>query len=116
MQVTPTAQINLSAIRHNLSEAKRLSPGSKQMAVIKADAYGHGLLEVANSLTGSDAFAVARLEEALLLRRELVKSRIVLLSSPLNLEELQLCAEQQIDVVIHSPETMPLLAQLSQTH
>ncbi len=47
---------------------RELAPASKLVAVVKANAYGHGLLETARTLTDADAFGVARLEEALRLR------------------------------------------------
>ena len=66
------AEIDLDAIAHNFKEIKRVtSPDAKIMAVIKADAYGHGFTEVAHTLlqSGANAFAVATADEALQLRR-----------------------------------------------
>ena len=66
------AEIDLDAIAHNFKEIKRVtSPDAKIMAVIKADAYGHGFTEVAHTLlqSGAHAFAVATADEALQLRR-----------------------------------------------
>lgn len=66
------AEIDLQAIRHNLEELKRLAaPSTKIMAVVKADAYGHGSVEVAKILVerGVPYLAVARLSEAITLRR-----------------------------------------------
>ena len=55
-----TAIIDLDAIRHNFDQVKQRAPGSKVMAVIKADAYGHGASKVAQALDTADAFAVSR--------------------------------------------------------
>ena len=66
------AEINLEAILHNLNEIKKLiRPGVKTMGVIKANAYGHGSVEVAKVLeaNGADYLGVARLDEAVLLRK-----------------------------------------------
>ena len=63
-----TVVINRRALRHNLQRLRELAPASKLVAVVKANAYGHGLLETARTLTDADAFGVARLEEALRLR------------------------------------------------
>lgn len=63
-----TVVINRRALRHNLQRLRELAPASKMVAVVKANAYGHGLLETARTLPDADAFGVARLEEALRLR------------------------------------------------
>lgn len=65
-----TVVINRRALRHNLQRLRELAPASKLVAVVKANAYGHGLLETARTLPDADAFGVARLEEALRLRAE----------------------------------------------
>ncbi|MEE8059753.1 MAG: alanine racemase [Pseudomonadales bacterium] len=102
MPHTTKAIINLAAIRHNLSIVKQLAPHSKVMAVIKADAYGHGLIEIAQTLADAEGLAVARLEEALLLRGENIEQRILLLGGFIDMASLQQCAEHSIDIVIHS--------------
>ena len=64
-----TATVRLADIVHNYQLACRLAPASKSIAVIKANAYGHGMLKVAQELqTLVPAFAVALVEEAVLLR------------------------------------------------
>ena len=65
------ACIDRAALRANLAAVRRAAPGSRVMAVVKANAYGHGLVAVASTLAGgatapgADAFAVARIEEGL---------------------------------------------------
>lgn len=64
--------INLGALRHNLSEIKRLAgPGARVIPVVKSDAYGHGMIPVAKALesAGVDYFGVFELDEALELRK-----------------------------------------------
>ena len=78
------AEVNLDAIQSNiLNIRKSLADNTKIMAVVKADAYGHGCLETANKLieSGVDYFAVACVDEALLLRRHGVKEPILILGS-----------------------------------
>ena len=58
------AHINLTALKHNLERVRQAAPNAKIMAVIKANGYGHGMLQVAEALSGVDAFALARLHEA----------------------------------------------------
>lgn len=64
-------RVDLEAIRHNIKEAKRkIKPGTKIMAIVKADAYGHGAVPVADALRDLvDAYGVAVIEEALELRK-----------------------------------------------
>ncbi|MCJ8651179.1 alanine racemase, partial [Escherichia coli] len=51
-----TVVINRRALRHNLQRLRELAPASKMVAVVKANAYGHGLLETARTLPDADAF------------------------------------------------------------
>ena len=62
------ALIDTHALRHNLGTIRAYAPRSKVMAVIKANAYGHGLVTAALALADADALAVARLEEGIALR------------------------------------------------
>lgn len=103
------AHIDLGALRHNLSEVRRLAPGAAILAVIKADAYGHGITRVAEALATADGLAVARIDEARHLRDHGIQTRIVLLSESPDREALDYCSRQAIDLVIHNPETLALL-------
>lgn len=75
------AQIDLGAVRHNITlERKRVGTGVKIMAVIKANAYGHGDIEVAEALADLvDAYGVAIPEEALKLRKNGIKKMLLIL-------------------------------------
>jgi alanine racemase len=103
---TASARIDLQALRENLSIVRRLCPRSRVMAMIKANAYGHGLIPVAQALTTADGLAVARLAEAMLLRRSGIAQRILLLGTILDEEGLQVCSEQNIDVTAHDEVTV----------
>jgi alanine racemase len=72
-------EIDLGAIKHNYLELKKRLPGKELMAVVKANAYGHGMHEVAAALEaiGVDALATADLDEALELRAAGIKSRLM---------------------------------------
>lgn len=74
--------IDLDAIRYNLNIAKRSSPSQKVFAVVKADAYGHGAVAVANALDNADGFAVVTLNEAIELRDAGVEKPILVLQGP----------------------------------
>ncbi len=87
-----TVVINRRALRHNLQRLRELAPASKLVAVVKANAYGHGLLETARTLTDADAFGVARLEEALRLRAGGIAQPILLLEGFFAAEDLAVIA------------------------
>ena len=106
-----TAVINLSACRHNLSVAKKAAPESKCIAVIKANGYGHGMVEIANALNEADAFAVARIEEAITLREAGITLPVLLLEGFTSANELALAQKYQLDCVIHSEPQVQLLEQ-----
>jgi alanine racemase len=101
MRNTAAVRIDLAALRHNLDVVRALCPQSRIMAMIKADAYGHGVLPAARALAAADGFAVARLQEALELRQAGIRHRVLLLGTLLDEAELAACSEQQIDVTVH---------------
>ena len=100
--VTPVAEINLGALQHNLGVVRRCAPHSKVLAMLKANAYGHGLVRVARALPDADAFAVARLDEALILRNAGITQPIVVMMGFAKANELQLLAEYDLQSIVHS--------------
>ncbi|WP_407244310.1 alanine racemase [Klebsiella pneumoniae] len=106
-----TVVINRRALRHNLQRLRELAPASKLVAVVKANAYGHGLLETARTLTDADAFGVARLEEALRLRAGGIAQPILLLEGFFAAEDLAVIAAQRLHTAVHSPEQLAALEQ-----
>ena len=95
------AQINLSNLAHNLAQVKRFAPNSKVMAVLKANAYGHGLVKIAQHLNDADAFAVARIDEALALRAGGLTKPIVLLEGVFHPEDLAILLANNFQTIIH---------------
>ncbi len=78
-------EVDLSAIRHNTQQVRaRLAPGTRLMAVVKADAYGHGAVQVAKMAlnSGADYLGVATIDEAIELREALIGAPILVLSQP----------------------------------
>ncbi len=113
MRASAGARIRSAALRHNLAEIRRHAPGHLLMAVVKADAYGHGLVESARALDGADAFAVARVEEAMALRAAGLMQRVVLLEGVFGSDDLSLAARERFDIVVHSEEQIAALADAS---
>jgi alanine racemase len=101
--------IDTGALRHNLQVIRRLAPKSRVMAVIKANAYGHGLIAAARALDAADAFAVARVDEGLALRAAEIKTPIVLLEGVLDREQLEAATAADFELVVHTPEQIELL-------
>jgi len=105
------AVIDLSACRHNLSVAKKAAPDSKYIAIIKANAYGHGMVNVAKALNDADAFGVARIAEAVQLREAGITLPILLLEGFFSEEELNLVRKHKLESVIHHESQLRLLEQ-----
>jgi len=80
------------------------------LARINLSALRDNLLRVAKSLAAADGLAVARLEEALLLRRSGIAQRILLLATLLGAADLSMCLEQHIDVTVHDESSVDLIA------
>ncbi len=96
-----TMHIDLDALYHNFSRVRALAPNSKVMAMVKANAYGHGAVRVAQALAGADAFGVACLEEAIELRNAGLQNRIILMSGFFDPNELPMISELGCEIVIH---------------
>jgi alanine racemase len=104
-----SATIDLGALRHNLGVIRARAPDSRIMAVIKANAYGHGLIAVARALGDADAFAVARVDEGLALRAAGIVTPIVLLEGIFDREQLDAAVAAEFELVVHIPEQIELL-------
>jgi alanine racemase len=103
------ALIDTAALRHNLGTIRAYAPRSKVMAVIKANAYGHGLVPTALALADADAFAVARLEEGVVLRDAGVRAPIVLLEGVFDAEQLAEATQHRFELVVHDARQIELL-------
>jgi alanine racemase len=82
------------------------------MAVIKSNGYGHGLVTAARAFDAADAYAVARMEEAQLLRNAGVEKPLVLLEGLFDRDDLLLAGSQRFEVVVHCAEQVRMLAEL----
>jgi len=95
--------IDLAAIQANCRLAQAIAPDSKTVAVIKADAYGHGAAEVAQALEPQvEMFTVSCLEEALVLRENGLSKPILLLEGCFDETELKIATDNQCELVVHS--------------
>ena len=101
--------INPLAARHNLAAVRRHAPGARVLAVLKADGYGHGIVRMARIFEAADSFAVASIEEAVIIREAGVSTPIVLLEGPFEASELTLVARLGLELVVHTGEQLEML-------
>lgn len=105
------ARIDREALRGNLQRLRACAGGARVLAVVKANAYGHGLVAAALALPSADGFAVARLEEAIALRGAGISQRIVLLEGVFSAEQLAEAVRWDLDLVVHQELQIALLEQ-----
>jgi len=104
------AHIDLGALRHNFNIARQFSPDQKIMAMLKADAYGHGAEQAALALNDkTDAIAVAFIDEAIALRKAGIAKPITLLQGIFDQKEIEQACEHQLDLVILHAEQVRML-------
>lgn len=93
--------IHLSAIKNNLQQAKIAAPNTKVYAIIKANAYGHGIISAAHALRNADGFGVASIDEALQLREKNIQKPLLLLEGIFEYSELEAVIRHNLEIVIH---------------
>jgi len=107
---TATATIDLSALVHNYSFVKQQAPNCQVLAVLKANAYGHGLARIAKALSTeqvqADAFGVARIDEALALRAAGIVKPIVLLEGFFDANDLHVLAVNNLQTIVHNQQQL----------
>ena len=103
------ATFNTAALRNNLAVARARAPDSRVWAVVKANAYGHGLLRAVEALASADGFALLDLEEAVRLRDAGVRKPILLLEGFFSLDDLAIAVEHGLSVVVHAEEQVDML-------
>ena len=110
------AHIHTDALAHNLERVRQLVPGSKVWAVVKANAYGHGLEAALKGLASTDGFALLDLAEAEVLRKQGWKGPILLLEGLFKQEDVFLAQDLQCDCVVHDHNQVSWLEDLSEAN
>lgn len=103
------AQVSLAALRHNLARARECARGAQVIAVVKANAYGHGLARVLPALADADGLGLIELDAAVDLRAAHYARRILLLEGFFGADELPEIAARRLAVVVHQPEQVRML-------
>ena len=105
-----SATIHTSALRHNLQIIRRAVPDSRVWAVVKANAYGHGIERVFEGLRGADGFALLDLDEAARVRKLGWRGPILLLEGVFEQRDLELCSRLGLWHTVHCDEQIQMLA------
>ena len=106
------ATIDLDALRANLAVVRRCAPDARVFAVIKANAYGHGLLRCARSLAAADGFALLEIEYAVRLREAGFAHPILLMEGVFDTRELAVAAKHHFACALHDVEQVDMLRDL----
>lgn len=101
--------INLAALRHNLHQVRQMAPGVSVIAMVKSNAYGHGLDRVALALPDVEAFGVASIEEGLHLRSAGVTQSIILVEGLFHASELVQAIANDFTLVVHHLHQVEML-------
>ncbi len=104
-----TAQIDLTALRHNFGIVRTKAPKARIFAMVKANAYGHGLLLCANNLLMADYLGVASLAEARALRNAGITKRIVFMPGVQHQSDFEALREFDLDTIIYDERQLELL-------
>ena len=107
------ASFDLAALKNNFAIARRHAGEAAIMAVIKANAYGHGLLRVARALADADGFALLELDDAVRLRDAGYRQRILLLEGFFSVAELPEILHHGFTIMVHDREQLAMLKALS---
>ena len=104
------ATIHTDALRHNLERTRQAAPDARVWAVVKADAYGHGLERAFEGLRGADGFALLDLDEAQRVRSLGWRGPILLLEGVFDLRDLELCSRLSLWHTVHCDQQIDMLA------
>jgi alanine racemase len=104
------ATIHTDALRHNLARAQAAAPDAKVWAVVKANAYGHGIERVFDGLRAADGFALLDLDEAQRVRDLGWRGPVLLLEGVFDARDLELCSRLSLWHTVHCNEQIDMLA------
>ena len=104
------ATIHVQALRHNLEVARRAAPDARVWAVVKANAYGHGIERVFDGLRGADGIALLDLDEAQRVRNLGWRGPILLLEGVFEQRDLELCSRLGLWHTVHCEAQINMLA------
>lgn len=104
------ACVSIAALRHNLSVARERAPGRFVWAVVKADAYGHGLANAVRGFAHADGLAVVEFDRAAQLRALGWRAPMLMLEGAFDRSDVAQALEQELSLVVHEPRQLEWLA------
>ena len=104
------ATVHTAALRHNLQRARQAAPDAKVWAIVKANAYGHGIERAFEGLKGTDGFALLDFDEAIRLRALDWRGPILLLEGCFEARDMEICSRLGLWHVVHCNEQIDMLA------
>ena len=104
-----TATIDTAALAHNLGVVRAHAGGARVLAVVKANAYGHGLERAARALAGADGLGLIEIDNAARLRDAGYAKRLVLLEGLFDAGEMELAARCDLSIVVHGEAQLRIL-------
>ena len=107
------AYIDLSALTSNLKLVKKIAKNSKVMAVLKANAYGHGLIESVKAIKSAEGIAILTIEEAVKIRKAGFKNTILLLEGLFASEDIHQAEKLNLNIVVHNDQQMDYLSDVT---
>lgn len=105
-----SATIHLEAFRHNIKRLRQSNPQSNLWAVVKANAYGHGIERIFDGIQGADGIALLDLDEAVRVRQLGWRGPILLLEGVFEARDLELCSRHNLWHTVHCDEQIDMLA------
>ncbi|MCB6184011.1 alanine racemase [Leeia sp. TBRC 13508] len=113
MHSTTRVQLDLAALRHNYNQIKQIADSSKAYAVVKSDAYGHGLLRIAKGLHDADGFALIQMDDLRALRESGIWKPVLLLEGVMDASDLLDAAILKAEVVLRSEAQLQMIEKTS---
>ncbi len=104
------AFVHTDALRHNLARMRTAAPDARVWAVVKANAYGHGIERVFEGLRGADGFALLDLDEAQRIRSLGWRGPVLLLEGVFEMRDLELCSRLDLWHTVHCDEQVDMLS------
>lgn len=105
------AVISPGAMAHNLNQVRERAPDAKVWAVVKANAYGHGIRNAVEGFAGADGLALLEFDKAISLREQLPDSEILMLEGAFNHDSTRLAVERRLQLVVHDERQLQWLEQ-----
>lgn len=107
------AGVSVGALAHNLAQVRRFAPGSRVWAVVKANAYGHGLAAALRGFASADGLALLEFDYAQRLREAGWNRPVLMIEGPFGPDDVALARRLSLSLVVHRPEQLDWIAEVA---